>query len=72
MERSKALRVVKRLESQGISAQVYEGYSGRGMYGSETFGVTLDEVWMVSAAETAARTLKKAARDSLGKGVIFY
>ena len=42
MDKQVAKRIVDACENQGYDADIYEGYSGRGMYGSETTGVTAD------------------------------
>ena len=42
MDKQVAKRIVDACRSQGHNADIYEGYSGRGMYGSETTGVTAD------------------------------
>ncbi len=42
MERSLAEALVEACDQAGIEAKVYEGYSGRGMYGRETTGISLE------------------------------
>jgi len=42
MDKQVAKRIVDACRNQGHNADIYEGYSGRGMYGSETTGVTAD------------------------------
>ena len=39
MEKEDALKLIKKLEKQGHEVKLYEGYSGRGMFGDTTFGV---------------------------------
>jgi len=39
MEKEDALKFIKKLKKQGCEAKLYEGYSGRGMFGEITFGV---------------------------------
>lgn len=48
------------------TATVYERYSGRCMYGAETAGVVAPH-WAFSP-----QTLKKHARDSMGRDMIVY
>ena len=45
-------------------AKLYDGYSGRGMYGAETTGVVLPS-WAVSNGH-------KWAQDNMGKDTILY
>lgn len=66
MEAKKAKAMVKRIngrEGEGV-ASVYEGYSGRGMYGSQTTGVVLPPLCVPKNW--------KGSRDSLGFDVILY
>ena len=44
MTKTQAKRVIKRLENKGGEARIYEGYSGRCMYGRQTFGVVTDHI----------------------------
>ena len=51
--------------------EVYEGYSGRRMYGAECWGVTCDNALRV--VEAAARYgLTGAEFDSMGRGYVVY
>lgn len=74
MELSTAQQVVEKLEDNGIEAQVYEGYSGRGMFGRTTAGVQLNHRYDMDDAEDICPELKlaKVSQDSLGLGVILY
>ena len=42
MDKQVAKRIVDACKNQGHNADIYEGYSGRCMYGEETVGVTVD------------------------------
>ena len=64
MEEKQAKSLVSRLRRQGYEARVYEGYSGRGMYGRTTFGV-----------ETSVGQIKtkfSIRSDNLGLNYIYY
>jgi len=68
MTKQAATRYVKKLNERGYDeARVYEGYSGRGMYGSHTTGVVAPH-----GAESICPGLKKCAKDGMGLSVIFY
>jgi hypothetical protein len=80
-----AKKVVEILEEEGYEASVYEGYSGRGMYGKETWGVSTDAS-PESAEQTVNEVMIQEAEendedepeqlefryDSLGKRFILY
>ena len=70
-------------ERYGIEAEVYEGYSGRGMYGSKTTGLTFsgDMGQLLLAALTAARDdgddmpeidMEFLHTDNMGRDTIIY
>lgn len=42
MDKELAEKLVEMLNNEGDEAEVYEGYSGRGMYGKTTTGVVCD------------------------------
>ena len=44
MTKKQAKAVIKRIEDKGGEAKLYEGYSGRGMFGRETFGVVVGSI----------------------------
>jgi len=44
MTKAQAKRVIKRIEDKGGEARIYEGYSGRGMYGRNTTGVVVGSI----------------------------
>ena len=39
MTKQQAKNLIKRIEDNGGEANLYEGYSGRGMFGEQTYGV---------------------------------
>ena len=54
-------------------SQIYEGYSGRGMYGGECFGVVVPSREYIQAVEAAAsRGLYGAKVDQMGCDMIVY
>lgn len=69
-------------ERCGTSARVIEGYSGRGMYGEETFAVGTDDavnlllsaVWAAAEnpGDVPAEKPDELMLDSLGKGDVVY
>ena len=81
-------RQIAELIEDFCDAEIYEGYSGRGMYGRETTGVTVNSLSEVAASmianaeEVAVRVAElKAAgvemptgfrQDSMGYDTIIY
>lgn len=54
-----------------IGGDLYEGYSGRGMFGDRCFGITCDdESKCIEVA--ASKGLRGAKVDSMGRQVIVY
>ena len=72
MTEQEARDAVKKLIAADIESEVYENYSGRGMYGRETTGVVVRSAWKTSSAMETCSVLKEMARDGLGMGTIFY
>lgn len=86
MEKRVAEFLVELLEDGGKEASLYEGYSGRGMYGKETTGVVLGSFSdLVEAMWAGAPRLAEAiergdlpeyidgfAKDSMGYDTIIY
>jgi len=68
MKMEKAERMVEKLQDEGYEARLYEGYSGRGMFGRETTGVSTDAHPTTAAAVTGVR----CSSDNLGLGYILY
>ena len=72
--------------NNGIDAELYEGYSGRGMYGEETTGVTTEnpvkllglaiafalDIDRGEAEEFGDCNFTRLQFDSLGRGSIIY
>lgn len=54
-----------------IGGKIYEGYSGRGMYGKTCLGIDCDD-FQSAIEEAAALGLKGASWDELGLGYIVY
>lgn len=72
-----ARKIVETAERLRVDMEIYEGYSGRGMYGEETTAVTYrnENDLLVVAAElglSVAKDVQKFRRDSLGKSRIIY
>jgi hypothetical protein len=67
-----AQEIVNTLTENDIEAKVYEGYSGRGMFGQETTAVELTSSYDYGTACGAAPELADFRRDSLGKGLVIY
>lgn len=65
MKLSTARALARRVREAGGEATVYEGYSGRGMFGEKTTGVVMDRY-------SAQRFGRKHARDNMGLDVIVY
>lgn len=73
-----AHELVDALNAESIEAEVSEGYSGRGMYGSEVVGIILPSTANLIALGFLAADcgielddLPKRT-DSLGRGIIVY
>jgi len=65
MTKRKADQMVKRLKARGFEATVYEGYSGRCMFGDKTWAVTTD----AHPSEAGSRDLRS---DNMGLGFVYY
>lgn len=72
MTKGTATRIVTRLALLGVPVELYEGYSGRGMCGVETWAVTAADRTRARMAEDKSPTLRHARKDSLGLGVVWY
>ncbi len=60
-------------EAGDEGARIYEGYSGRGMYGGECFGVVVPSSRYIQAVEAAASLgLFGAKVDQMGRDMIVY
>ena len=67
-----AEQIVEYMETEGTKASLYEGYSGRGMYGRETSGVVAESVGDVTYAMGALGIKERIQTDSMGLDVIVY
>ena len=55
------------------NSRIYEGYSGRGMYGGKCFGVVVPSSQYIQAVEAAASLgLYGAKVDQMGRDMIVY
>jgi hypothetical protein len=85
MTKAQAEFLFEACENAGIECEIREGYSGRGMYGEETYGIVLkNPVDLVSAViehmrgitdsrEMVAVPLFRALRvDGMGRDFIVY
>lgn len=62
MELQQARNLVNKLRREGLKAEIYEDYSGRGMFGAVTFGVVTN----------SARATNKFRVDNSGLDYIYY
>ena len=71
-----AVELMNFLQDEGYEAELYEGYSGRGMYGNTTTGVTTDA--SPGTMESMEEDMENAdidpsfRRDSMGLDYIYY
>ena len=88
MKKEVAEYIVECCQEEGIEAVIYEGYSGRGMYGKQTEGVQVDGSivdvltavlkWLPDTGEAERISSlmvidgENLRQDSLGKGIIIY
>ena len=78
-----AREIVAATEGTENPAQLFESYSGRGMFGKTTAAVEINNLaeWTVAVAQTVASSddpyavamaMAKIRYDDLGRGMIFY
>ncbi len=76
MTRTDALKLVDAATAAGIQAKVYDGYSGRGMFGEQTTAVRFDGAEDLTEARIElarqGREILKPRTDSLGRGIVAY
>lgn len=77
MDVEQAQELVDALDELGYDAEVYEGYSGRGMYGSQVTAITSDSDIRMALAYVAGQTgldFEEVPQrtDSMGRGVVIY
>lgn len=70
MSNSDKLEVIRQV-AEAVGGEVYEQYSGRGMYGESCVGIDCEDD-REAIEEAASRGLRGALRDSLGTGFIVY
>lgn len=68
MELKEANEIIARLEDEGFEANLYEGYSGRCMYGKTTYGVTTD----CNPGSMNHHEIDYPRMDSMGLDYIYY
>ncbi|WP_309399971.1 hypothetical protein [Cerasicoccus maritimus] len=57
--------------AENIGGEVYEGYSGRFMYGAKCYGIVCEEI-VTCIEEAAEQGIKGAKYDNLGLQYIVY
>ena len=79
MDKEIAKVIVKACHANGYEAEIYEGYSGRGMYGKETTGVTanskselIESIINDSELFDGLSFVGGLRHDSLGLGIVIY
>lgn len=76
MQLHEAIELVEFLESEGYDAELYEDYSGRGMYGNTTTGVTTDarpqSMEAMEEAMEEAEIDPSFRKDNMGLDYIYY
>jgi len=70
MDRDEAIEVIEEV-ANFVGGDVRTGYSGRGMFGNTCYGIVCDNV-MTCIEEAAARGLRGAKTDSMGRQSIVY
>jgi len=68
MELQAANALIEQLEEAGYEARLYEGYSGRCMYGKTTYGVTTD----CNPGSMEYHEIDYPRMDSMGMDFIYY
>ena len=72
MRKTNAEAIVDYLEDKGITAEVYQDYSGRGMYGTTTTAVVTKDPFDVARAMGALDIDDSDRRDNMGMDMIVY
>jgi len=68
MQLEEAQEMIELLETAGYEADLYKNYSGRGMYGEKTYGVTTDaNPHIMSIARIEYQRM-----DNMGLDYIYY
>lgn len=73
MTPQKAKKLITLLEENGFDAKLYEGYSGRCMFGATTTGVTTDcSPFTFKESFRRYRSYSDLRFDNMGRGFIYY
>jgi hypothetical protein len=76
MDRNSAIDLKDFLHDRGYEADLYDDYSGRSMYGSETTGVTTDarpsDMDEMEEAMEEAEIEPPFRKDNMGMDYIYY
>lgn len=76
MQKNTAIDLMDFLQSEGFDAELYEDYSGRGMYGRTTTGITTNasfgEMESMEEEMELAGIDPSFSKDSMGLDYIYY
>jgi hypothetical protein len=72
MKAENAEAIVEKLNDDGIEAEVYTEYSGRGMFGRTTTGVVTGSVADVAYAMGSLKIEDSRRTDNMGLDMIVY
>jgi hypothetical protein len=72
MKLENASKIFYYLEDKGTPVEIFEGYSGRGMYGEETTGIVVDNAMDVAHAMGHLGIEDNQRTDSMGLQTIVY
>lgn len=70
MDQSEEIRIIEEVAA-AIGGELYENYSGRGMYGAKCLGIECAHP-QAAIEEAAARGLRGSCQDNMGKDYIVY
>ena len=72
MQLRNAERIADALEAEGVDVEIYEDYSGRGMFGSQTAGVVVKDPGSVELIMSQLGIEDSQRRDNMGLSYIVY
>jgi hypothetical protein len=72
MKKANAEKILAAMEDAGMKCELYEDYSGRGMFGRTTTGIVCDSPEDASWAAGKARVPKPRNLDNMGLRYIVY
>ena len=72
MKQIDAERIESAAQELGLDVTVHPTYSGRGMYGAQTWAVSGDLEDVVDAMAEAGVRVSGHRRDQLGRGIVIY